>query len=96
MTLDQILKIYKNGGYLGGTFFPIERLTEYAELVTNVLKNYPTATALAPLLVTLTPFEWGNHPTYTPLTNGFQLATFLLDAQISARFGNDFAEMVFE
>ena len=100
MTLDeignQLLKIYKKGGYLGGTFFPVERLQEYAGLVTEILKAYPTATALAPLLVTLSPFEWGTHPPYTPFTNGFQLATFLFDAEIGATVGNDFTSMIFK
>lgn len=97
MTLDeigsQLLKIYGAGGYVGGTFFPAERLLEYAQIITEVLQHYPTATALAPLLVTETPFE---NPLFFPLTNGFQLATFLFDAKIAAKVGNDFTSLILD
>lgn len=100
MTLEeigyQLLKIFENGGYLGGTFFPVERLSEYAKITADVLKKYPTATALAPLLLTKTPFEWGPYPPYSPIVNGFQLATFLFDARIAAEVGNDFTSLIFK
>ena len=91
----QLLKVTKAGGYRGGTFFPAERLYEYAAIVGNVLEKYPTGTALAPLYATNTPFD---NPTgmYNPFINGIQLATFFVDAQIAAEYGNDFTHAVFE
>ncbi len=99
MALDdigqQLLKVTKAGGYVGGTFFPAERLPEYAELIEEVLAEYPTGTALAPLHATNTPFR---NPTgmFNPFINGLQLATFFLDARVAARVGNDFTQLVFD
>ena len=91
----QLLKISQAGGYVGGTFFPIERISDYAEIISEVLQYYPTATALAPLLVTKTSFDTHLYP-YRPIINGFQLATFLFDASIAATVGNDFTSLIFK
>ncbi len=97
MTLDefseQLLKVIKAGGFLGGTFFPVSRLSEYALLIEEVLKEYPTGTALVPLQITNTPFK-NPAKSFNPFTNGFQLTTFFLDAKIAATVGNDFARLV--
>jgi hypothetical protein len=100
MSLDeisrQLLKIYRAGGYIGGTFFPAERLYEYAALVSKVLQVYPTATALSPLQVTNIPFKTNPKYHYPALINGFQLATFLFDASIAVSVANDFCRLIFE
>ncbi len=100
MTLEeignQLLKISMAKGYVGGTFFPVERFSEYSELISEVLQRYPTGTALAPLLVTSTEFKMQEDYPFRPIANGFQLATFLFDAQIAAEEGNDFTRLIFE
>ncbi|MHA1267233.1 MAG: DUF1152 domain-containing protein [Candidatus Helarchaeota archaeon] len=100
MTLAQVsqqfLKIYTAGGYIGGVFFPAERLQDYASLVNRVLDRYPTNTALAPLFITKTAFKKEELFYIPSLLNGFQLATFLFDAKIAAEVGNDFTKIIFE
>ncbi len=97
MSLDefsgQLLKVMQAGGFLGGTFFPLSRLTEYAMLINEVLKEYPTGTALVPLQVTNTPF-YNPDKSFNPFINGFQLATFFLDPKIAATVSNDFARLI--
>ena len=93
---NQLLKIAKAGGYLGGTFFPVERLSAYSEIVSAALQVYTTATAQAPLLVTDTPFKRNQDHPIEPATNGFQLATFLFDAKIAAEVGNDYTHLILD
>ncbi len=93
---NQLMKISRAGGYIGGTFFPVERLSEYSEILSEVLQEYPTATAQAPLLATSYPFKISVNCPYAPYPNGFQLVTFLFDAQITAAVGNDFTRLIFE
>ncbi|MHA1130207.1 MAG: DUF1152 domain-containing protein [Candidatus Helarchaeota archaeon] len=98
MTLEeiskQLLKISRAGGYIGGTFFPIERLTLYSEILSEVLQEYPTATALTPLLVTGIQFRGRQGSLYSEFSNGFQLATFLFDAKVVAEVANDFTHLI--
>lgn len=100
MTLDdisrQLMKISMAGGYLGGVFFPVERLSEYAEILSDVLQNYPTATAQAPAIITSMQFQRNDRFPYEPIPNGFQLASFLFDAQIVAEVGNAFSHLAFQ
>jgi hypothetical protein len=93
---QQLLKISKAGGYIGGVFFPVEKLGRYAEILSAILEEYPTATAQAPLLVTGVQFRGKGNGLYTQFSNGFQLATFLFDAKVAAEVGNDFTKPVLD
>ncbi|MFX1297552.1 MAG: hypothetical protein ACFFD2_22205 [Promethearchaeota archaeon] len=41
----QLLKISMSGGYINGIFFPVERLSEYTENLSDVLQEYSAGTA---------------------------------------------------
>ncbi len=93
---NQILKITKAGGYLGGTFFPVERLSAHSEILSAAMQIYTTATAQAPLLVTNAPFKRNQDHPIEPAINGFQLATFLFDAKVAAEVGNDYTHLILD